>query len=495
MAHRVIRRLRLRPRVKRALLVLLSLLLLATPAGADDDWDRAMALMKEGQYAQALPFLERVRERHGEVTLVNVMYATCLNRLGNYEAAWKVVDSTLSTDPDHPLLNLEAGVAAHHLGRHEAAVMRLSRALELGIAQEGEARALLGASLAAQGDATRAREELTRAEALLDRDSPAYRTARDWRRQLERMVLTPEDRRWSATISLGLGHASNAVQLGEDALLPGGVSNRSSIYGTLRGFLWADLLRTDRSRLRVLYTPDVRWYDRARSVGYMSHPLEVEWTHDPSEKWRLEGRLRWQNDWLLSPARKYRYVVEPSAVVAHHWSSRTSTRLSFAVSLQRFQLGGFSNITDPSGLRYRVGLEQPIFADEAGKVAIYPSIGYTWSDTRGRDWDSRAVDAGLAALIRPNDRLSITLGIYTAWYSYANRHSLTGFTRARRDTIVVPYAQLTYRVTPWFGFTASVSRTGSASNISAFRYSNVDVSFLPFLDVYEIVRKKEGNGQ
>jgi tetratricopeptide (TPR) repeat protein len=85
------------------------------------DFKKAIVLMQEEHYAQAVPVLESVIEREKRLPAPYVNIAIAYNKLGNTQKAEENLISALKLDIGHPVANNELGLLYRKTGKFNAA--------------------------------------------------------------------------------------------------------------------------------------------------------------------------------------------------------------------------------------------------------------------------------------------------------------------------------------------------------------------------------------
>lgn len=460
----------------------------AAPTQDAQDFQKAVS---EGRFAEALSALDRLYPgdagSQGDIALLKAAF---LNRLGRHAEAQAVAEKAMKTDVTAavaPNLQLELGIACYKQGNSETAIEHLSKAIDLGTPRSGEARTFLAAALAEKGDLQEAQDQFEKASSELSPDSPMYSSAREWRDHLHGLLTAPEEDRWGWRLNAGMGHASNALRINGDSPLPGNVSNRSTYFFQGQANFWVDAYRDDETRLRLSFDPQVRRYLDAGAFSYFELPFRALLTHEVDSDLTVGVGLAWQTTWLMDPGRKFQQTVEPTALLEYRWSDMTSTSLTVSRPMTNYYLSGLTGPLNPDSDAWRVRAEQVIYLTDEKDLAIIPSVGCTWNEASGSDWDYQAFDASIAGIWRPVDDLTISGGLYYAKYDYDHPSSLSAPPKERRDSVVVPFASINYRVNDYFGVAASFSHTDNASNIAVFDYANTEWSIMPYVDLGKVI--------
>lgn len=450
----------------------------------DQDLAELERAIDEARYEDALRILDGLQGDPPDPGL-EFLRGTFLNRLGRHGEALAVLEKL--DDPANPNLHLERGVSFYWTGAHDRAIESLRKALDMGVTRTGEARTILGASLAATGRLQEAQDEFEKAGKELDPQSPLFDSAREWRDYLTQALTGAPSRPYGARVKFGYGHSSNALRIGSDAPLPGNVSGRSSYYFHAQGTFWVDVLDEGDTRLRLSASPEVRDYFDVAPFSYVTLPLSALLTHDIDDTFTFGAGFNWDTKWMMNPGRKFHRTYEPLVYAEARWSAETSTRVTVSRPMTKYFIGGLSGATDPDSDAWRVRVQQILYLDAERQFAIVPAIGYTWNDADGSDWDYGALDASIAAVARPLEELTIAGGLYYATYDYTHDHSFSAAPRERRDNTLVPFITATVQVNAWFGVTASFSHTDNASNIGVFDYTNTEWSVMPYIDLGELI--------
>jgi len=85
------------------------------------DFERAVALMQEGNEKQAMPILEEIVRQSPAVTAPYINLAMIYRHAEQYEQAEKLLQEALKLVPGHPVANNEYGLVLRQTGRFEEA--------------------------------------------------------------------------------------------------------------------------------------------------------------------------------------------------------------------------------------------------------------------------------------------------------------------------------------------------------------------------------------
>lgn len=464
--------------------------LLLGAGGPPQDVKSALA---EGRYDEALATLQRDWETTpGAESQKKLLEAGLLNRLGRHPEALAGADAALAASADLPPqvaadAHLERGAALAGLKEFPRAAEALQASLDGGTSRPGEARALLGLSLASLERLPEAREQFARAEEELQEDSLLYESARQWRRHLDGLAAREGDEPLGARVRFGAGHSSNPLRFNTDAQLPGGVAGRGSFFYETDLNAWWDPFDDGETKLRLSATPNVRWYDRAQGFSKLGTRLSAQATHKATEELSFGGGFAWDVAWLLEPRRKLSRAYEPSLFAEYRWNRDHATKLSLSHALTTYYLSGLSGPLDPDGAATQLRLEHVVALDPEQRYVLVGALGHAWNRAGGSDWDFDARDASVALAARPLDPLTLTAGVFAAWYEFTSPNSLSPTGRERRDEILVPFVSATWKITDWCGVTASFSHSSVESNVAVFEYDESQWSLLPYVDVMGLV--------
>lgn len=449
--------------------------------------------LADGRYEEALAALRRDWEAiPGAESQKKLLEAGLLNRLGRYPEALTGADAALAAADDLPPqvaadAHLERGAALAGLKEFPRAAEALQASLDGGTSRPGEARALLGLSLASLDRLPEAREAFARAEEDLQEDSALYENTRQWRRHLDGLAAREGDEPVGARVRFGAGHSSNPLRFNSDAQLPGGVAGRGSFFYEADLNTWWDAFDDGETRLRLSATPNIRWYDRVKGFSKFGTRVSAQATHAITEELSVGGGLAWDVAWLLEPRRKLSRAYEPSLFGEYRWNRDHSTKLSVSHAITTYYLSGLSGPLDPDGAATQLRLEHLFALDEEQRYVLVGALGHSWNRADGGDWDFDANDASLALAARPLDPLTLTAGVFAAWYDFHNANSLSPTGRERRDEILAPFVSATWKITDWGGITASFSHSSVESNVALFEYDESQWSLLPYVDVMKLV--------
>lgn len=112
-------------------------------------------LSNRGRHDEAFREVRKALDLDPLSTLTNARLGQFLYQAGEYDQALQQLTSTLELDPSSPMVRLNLGRVYERKGMHPESVAELRKACEL--SGSGEARAMLGYSLAASGQADEAR--------------------------------------------------------------------------------------------------------------------------------------------------------------------------------------------------------------------------------------------------------------------------------------------------------------------------------------------------
>ena len=93
------------------------------------DFDRAVMLLEQEQYEQAIVLLERVVEAAPEVTIAHIDLGIAYARLDDMERAEESLQKALELNPRHPVAHNEMGMLYRRTGRFDAARSSYENAL------------------------------------------------------------------------------------------------------------------------------------------------------------------------------------------------------------------------------------------------------------------------------------------------------------------------------------------------------------------------------
>ena len=93
------------------------------------DFDRAVMLLEQEQYEQAIVLLERVVEVAPEVTIAHIDLGIAYARLDELERAEQSLQKALELNPRHPVAHNEMGMLYRRTGRFDAARSSYENAL------------------------------------------------------------------------------------------------------------------------------------------------------------------------------------------------------------------------------------------------------------------------------------------------------------------------------------------------------------------------------
>ena len=481
----------------------------ATAALAQDAAEQTQKAIEEGRFEEAVALLQaHWDEIPGTPAQKHLLEAGLLNRLGRNAEALDSAEKSLQgaeepgadiSDEELKTLkadaHLERGVAHYWLKNYEQAVKDLNAAIDGETSRPGEARAVLGATLAALQKYEEAQKQFEQATQELEPESLLYESARQWRDHLGQILATPETAPYGVRFHAGAGHSTNALKFNTDAQLPGGVSDQSTFFYNGEVYAWWDAYNDEGTRLRLSANPKIRWYESARSFSKINNNLTATLTHQVDEDLTLGGSFRWAQSWLMNPGRKLSRTFEPSLFGEYQWSEMTSTRFSISNPWTKYYLSGLSGPSNPDGTAVRTRVEQIVYLDDERRYAVIPAVGYTWNFAQGSDWDYGALDASVAVVGRPINELTLTAGVYTSWYDYRNDNSLASTPKPRQDGVIVPFFSATYEVNDWFGVTGNFSHTKNNSNLSGFRYSDTEWSVMPYIDIGNLLSSAFGGDE
>lgn len=100
-------------------------------SGLRADFDAAVRLMQQQEYAQGIEILERVASEAPEVTAVHIDLGIAYRRTGDLARAEASLQRALAINPRHPVIHNELGLLYRKSGRFEEARASYERALAL----------------------------------------------------------------------------------------------------------------------------------------------------------------------------------------------------------------------------------------------------------------------------------------------------------------------------------------------------------------------------
>jgi tetratricopeptide (TPR) repeat protein len=95
------------------------------------DFDSALRLLEQEQYAQGIALLLRVAERAPEVTAPHIDLGIAYRKLGELEKAEASLMRALELNPRHPVAHNELGMLCRRTGRFDEARMHYEKALSI----------------------------------------------------------------------------------------------------------------------------------------------------------------------------------------------------------------------------------------------------------------------------------------------------------------------------------------------------------------------------
>jgi Tfp pilus assembly protein PilF len=90
-------------------------------AGARRDFERAVGMMNDEEYDQAVDLLEKVIEKSPRVTAPHINMAIACRRIGKLEQAEEHLKTALGLVPEHPVAGNEYGMLCRKAGRFDEA--------------------------------------------------------------------------------------------------------------------------------------------------------------------------------------------------------------------------------------------------------------------------------------------------------------------------------------------------------------------------------------
>lgn len=469
---------------------------LAVPAAAfgqdpayQDALDRIIEAKDAGRLAEAISILDAEwDEVEGTEAQRHLMKATFLNGLMRFDEAYASatraieaveaeeghVSAALVTGDAH----MERGYALYKQEQYDEAIAELDRAIEAGPTEDGadQAMVLRGAAKARAGRYEEAKQDFEEGLSRMQEDDQLYGSAQEWREHLARRgQAAGTEERYGVKFGFNAGHSSNALRYNvSDAQLPGGVSSKSSFFYDGNLYAWADpyLSEDGNTRLRLSTNPRIRWYDSAQSFSYVKNRARAELRHVFSSEFLGGVAMSYDLTWLLSPGRKFARTYEPSVFGRYRWNDEHTTTMTVSYSITDYYLSNLGGPRNPDANTTRVQLQHEWWLNDEKTLALVGTFGHTWNSAKGSDWDFTSVDAGAALFARPTEELTITGGVYAAFYDYKHPHSMASTPKPREDTILVAFVSADYALTDFLSVTAGFTHTIANSNIDVFEYED-----------------------
>jgi Flp pilus assembly protein TadD len=95
------------------------------------DFERAVDLMNDGNYAEAISLLEALIERAPHVTTAHINLGIAHSAIDELEAAEASMTRAVELNPNHPVAHNELGIIYRKRGRFDEARLSYERALEI----------------------------------------------------------------------------------------------------------------------------------------------------------------------------------------------------------------------------------------------------------------------------------------------------------------------------------------------------------------------------
>jgi Flp pilus assembly protein TadD len=101
------------------------------PAAARDDFERAVRMLEQEQYADGIALLAKVTEAAPNLTAAWIDLGIARARVGELEGAAASLEKARELSPRHPVVYNELGILYRRMGRFEDARHAYQKALEL----------------------------------------------------------------------------------------------------------------------------------------------------------------------------------------------------------------------------------------------------------------------------------------------------------------------------------------------------------------------------
>lgn len=96
-----------------------------------DDYEKALVLMRSGDYGAAIPVLQDFSSKHPELAGPNINLGIAYRQMGNNDAAVRALDKAVELNPGNATAHLHRGILYREEGDFQAALQAYEQALTL----------------------------------------------------------------------------------------------------------------------------------------------------------------------------------------------------------------------------------------------------------------------------------------------------------------------------------------------------------------------------
>ncbi len=378
------------------------------------DLEIARALVALERHDEAIPILQAFDEESeglfaSSATLLGLSHF----HLGKYSEAdeW-FLDAMARGEPDRAMLHFYRGRCVRELGYANQALDHFRRVLVL--APDSIFARTVGPEIPAL------EKEIEAAKFRIRRVVEVARRRNEERFESRR----PEaEKPLRFRLTLGIGHNSNVLLLGEEQVRPSDISDEDSFYFSEALLAEYTIRLGTRSALRLSTTLFGTHYDDLESFNSLGVSPEIRLSHLFSEEWSGEVGLRYSDIWIDTDLDHFQTSggVFLRALFRPRFARWTLTEVNLSHDRSEYTQSTTTSDFERDGYDNRVGVTQTVRLTELG---LNLAFGYehSWSRTEGNQSDLNTNTVRLQAGYQI-PRIEVDASGSFAWSRSRYRHS------------------------------------------------------------------------
>lgn len=442
----------------------------ADPGDADALFLQGAALNRLGRFRDALPRLEQARKAGSQHRDLGFETGWALLQTGRSREAVRELEAYESAHPGRGQTSEFLGRAYYRQGELDKAEAKLNEALARDPSLKPTVLFYLAAVQAQRRNMPAAQ---TRLEELL-RDAPESPLAKVIKEQLVRPA--PPAKPWRAFLSLGGGHNSNVIALGEGVPLPSDISRKSANFVRLGAGGSYDVVRSGKGVLTAGYSGLSDTYSGLSSFDLFDNFFYGDYRYSFNSD--LTAALRVSDEYTLLGGSKFRNQVAVRPALGWRFAEGVVGEAAYTVAQSKYYFPAAFSFQDRDATTHTINLVGYLAVP---RTRLSARVGYahTRNDAAGSDFQSHG-DALQIGLGYPLPWQLTGEAFYTrTWDRYDNPNSLsgtTGFEFNRQDDIDAATLQLTRPVASRLNAYLRYDYLRDRSNISFYRFKQDVIS-------------------
>jgi tetratricopeptide (TPR) repeat protein len=277
-------------------------------------------------------------------------------------------------------------------------------------------------------------------------------------------IAPPPGVGWRFSVSVGAGHNSNVIGLGNTVPLPADITSKSAAF--VRGSFGTSYTAQIDSATRgsVGYGFLGERYDAIAAANLEDHYLYGEFARRVSDRFAISLRASTQLTRLGGDHFRTQPAVRPA--VAFRFGPASTTEFSYTLALPEYARSAIAAF-ERSGEIHAFAVNHVIQPEGSPWSG---SIGYTHAESKTEGAEFRSSSDGFSGALRYSfgPRTNITVGASVGRDRYDNPSAFAGF--ARRDRPESAFVQVNGPLTEHLRYYAQVQASRSRSNIAFFDY-------------------------